>query len=194
MKRLALILVVVVAVCGGCPFLPDNDLGSFGSGTQFIALAHDFAGFRTWPTFHVDNSGDGGVGGARDVYVSADVDGDEFAVGTIIVKGGLIADDGEERVHAMVKRSKRADGFNENGARGWEWFEIAESGADVVIEWRGEDAPAGECYGLLPGQTCDADQASCNACHAASSANDSVQSAPLQMGSIDDSLLLRPHS
>jgi hypothetical protein len=65
---------------------------------------------------------------------------------------------------AMVKRG--AD-YNASGAVGWEWFELTrDANGSARIKWRGQGPPAGETYSAA-GQTC-------NDCHKAAAANDSV--------------------
>ncbi len=187
MKAMIALASVVLTACA---FLPDNTLPPGGAPAQFIALPADFEGYRDWPSFVVE-AGEGVAGHAtvrRTVYVSAVVanDGAGFDVGTLLLKTGVNAAR-DDQIHAMVKRG---GGFNSRGARGWEWFEftVNDDGA-LVQDWRGEDAPDGECYGVLPGQPCDSSLSSCNACHAGSVGNDYVQSAALQLRSIDESLL-----
>lgn len=100
-------------------------------------------------------------------------------VGTIIVK--TIEDtytDEITQVHAM---SKRVEDYNEDGALGWEWFELQlDEDARPVIIWRGTHPPDGECYHCPPGT--DPEKAAmlgdCNICHAGAGV-DSVQTLPM---------------
>jgi len=141
------------------------------SGSSFIALERDFAGYRSWTSY--DLRLDGGVTGAhtsnpRVVYVNRlpEAGATEFPRGAMLVK---------ESPFNIFAMAKRGGGYNANGARGWEWFELLrdETSGQVSIVWRGLGPPAGEMYGKA-GQTC-------NECHGAHVANDSVLSPPLQV-------------
>ncbi|GMU60019.1 MAG: hypothetical protein AMXMBFR34_17820 [Myxococcaceae bacterium] len=139
-----------------------------------IALERDFADYRAWPSFVLEPvPNDGGLdpvhtADPRVVYINRlpDAGVPEFPVGTLIVK---------ESPFNVFAMGKRGGEYNASGATGWEWFELFRDGASgrVTIEWRGLGPPAGESYGKA-GQTC-------NACHGAFAANDSVISAPLQV-------------
>ena len=70
---------------------------------------------------------------------------------------------------------KRGGGYNAQGARGWEWFELAARPDDsLAIVWRGINAPQGEDYGGDP-------QGGCNDCHARAGRNDFVRSPGLRL-------------
>lgn len=157
---LGLSVWVLVVSCG-----PGGSTG----GNSFIAMDRDFSGYTTWEHFTVDGGAVDTVhtAGARTVYVSErPVAGAEsFPQGTIIVK------ELEFQTLAMVKRG---GSYNASGAPGWEWFELrSDPGGAVSIVWRGLGPPAGEHYGQA-GQTC-------NGCHGANRANDSVLSAQLKL-------------
>lgn len=146
-----------------------------GTGEVFIALQSDFAPFRTWPVETVPTTDTGHIAGDRQVYLNANppAGAESFPVGTILVK--TIRWEGGEDIHAMAKRG---GGFNEDGAVGWEWFELAlADDGTPVIQWRGASPPEGEAYGSLPGDatdTADTVTGDCNACHAGAADNDFV--------------------
>ncbi len=189
------VVVVVAAGLGGCPFLPDHELGDQGAPERLIAFASDFEGYRSWPHVVVGTGpieGGHNLDAPRTVFVNALPDDDALTwpVGTVIVKEGS----GQEveggtgtQTHAMVKRGGN---FNVDGALGWEWFEIQSNGDAVVIVWRGEHPPDGEGYGCISGVCVPSSFGECNACHAGARGNDFVSSSQLQLGRFDASLLL----
>lgn len=151
-----------------------------GAGESFVAMQVDFSGYPSWDAVEIDAAGAGDSGhpeGERTVYVNElpPADAESFPVGTVIVKVIEGAD-----IHAMVKRG---EGFNTEGAVGWEWFELVlATNGEPVIKWRGEEPPAGETYGALPGAPVDSGDTltgDCNACHGARSDNDFVHAVPL---------------
>jgi hypothetical protein len=145
-----------------------------GAGESFVAMQVDFSGYSSWDAVSIGAAGDdsGHPEGERTVYVNElpPADAESFPVGTVIVKTIEGAD-----IHAMVKRG---EGFNTDGAVGWEWFELVlATNGEPVIKWRGEEPPAGETYGSLPGVPVDSGDTltgDCNACHTARSDNDFV--------------------
>lgn len=152
----------------------------------FIALERDFEGFEHWGSVRIAEAkaaGETHPAGEHRVYVNAlPAEGStSFPVGTMMVKrasakvGIATSDAGaaeREQYFAMVKRG---GGFNAQGARGWEWFELkARADGTVGIAWRGLGAPTGESYGG------DA-LGSCNSCHEMDVANDYVKSAALKL-------------
>jgi hypothetical protein len=156
----------------------------------FVAFERDFQGFREWPGGAFEERPARGqthyagdqryfIGGPeRDAQGRQPGGGSgagkakEFPVGTIIVKQARIEARPEGQLFAMVKRGGR---YNPEGARGWEWFELAErEDHSVGIKWRGVNAPSGEQYGA------DA-HGSCNACHGEAKANDYVKSPALAL-------------
>lgn len=167
-----LLVVIAVAGCGGSVpgALAPSDAGTADAG-EFIALAGDFAGYRTWTRFDLD----GGGQYPRAVFVKdlPPSGARLFPVGTMIVKelvspgspGGL-------EVDAMVKRG---GSFNADGAPGWEFFELAQDGgAEVGITWRGTGTAAAPTeYG--------GGGATCVGCHAGAQANDFVQTPALRL-------------
>jgi len=145
------------------------------SPAEFIALQRDFEGFPRWEheSLGFSETTPGHPGGARTVYVNErpPTDADEIPVGTIIVKT-METDDFGLLILAMAKRG--AD-YNEDGAMGWEWFELAlDDAGHPVIVWRGEDPPDGECYGCLPGTESMIEPTSCNDCHVGAAEQDYV--------------------
>jgi hypothetical protein len=139
-----------------------------------VAFERDFQGFRSWPGGPFEElpaRGQTHYAGERRFFVrGGDREGGEFRVGTIIVKQARLPARPEGQLFAMVKRG---GGYNPKGARGWEWFELAErADKSVAIKWRGISAPAGEHYGGDP-------HGSCNSCHADAKSNDYVKSPAL---------------
>ena len=135
----------------------------------FIALSRDFEGYADWESVTLDggNIDDVHTASPRRVFLNAqpDAGATEWPVGTIIVKELPFT------TFAMVKRGA---GYNERGARGWEWFELVpDIPGTVLIKWRGLGPPLGENYSKT-GQTC-------NDCHGAHVVNDSVLTPDLQV-------------
>jgi hypothetical protein len=160
-------LIACTLLLGACL---DNTLGDdpVGARKVFIAQQRDFANYTQWMPFHNDVVEDhGGVVGTTDMYLNQlPTEGSStFAVGTMIVKVMHAVDSDMTTVHAMTKRG---NGFNPNGAQGWEYFELLlDKDGTPVILWRGEDAPTGEQYQLLIGtSTMTTTETSCNSCHA----------------------------
>jgi|HubBroStandDraft_6_1064221.scaffolds.fasta_scaffold522331_2 hypothetical protein len=157
-----------VAACNGAgpPAVPGAGSGASASGEsgQFIAYASNFAGYHAWP--HIDIVDDAGGGGAAHLdtnlteYMLAPPPpkGTPFPVGTLIVKQGQVEGLAAGQAFAMAKRG---GGYNDDGAAGWEWFELQTlpgGGDAVTIVWRGVAPPAGETYsGNVSGD--------CNQCH-----------------------------
>ena len=134
---------------------------------SFIALPKDFEGFETWEKFELKAEGGDNqhVAADRTVYLKArpPKGATEWPKGTILVKKMQFD------TFAVVKRG---EGYNAKGATGWEWFDLATAtDGSLAIKWRGLGPPAGEKYA-------NADQ-SCNSCHGANTANDSVMTAGL---------------
>jgi len=144
---------------------------------SFVAFERDFQGFREWPGGAFEEKPARGqthyAGDQRYFIHGPDRDeAREFPVGTIIVKQARIEARPEGQLFAMVKRG---GDYNGKGARGWEWFELAErEDKSVGIKWRGVSAPNGETYGVDPHGTC-------NECHGTAKANDFVKSPALAL-------------
>lgn len=169
-----------LALCAGllgaaCEAAPDDPLA-----TELIAFQSDFEGFSRWDHESLGFAEDspGHPGGQRTVYINAlpPGDTDDLPVGTILVKT-METDDFGVLVLAMVKRG---GGYNDDGAQGWEWFELTldDQGRPVIV-WRGKDPPDGECYGCLPGTESMIEPTSCNDCHAEVAAQDFVYTSAL---------------
>lgn len=145
--------------------------------TAFIALERDFQNFRDWGSVRLNGTQAEGMthpSGERRAYVNAlpAEAGQEFPVGTMIVQQTLPNDAGRVRLFGMVKRGA---GYNEGGARGWEWFELKErDDGSPGIAWRGLGPPNGEEYGGDPSGTC-------NSCHQRARRNDFVQALSLKL-------------
>jgi hypothetical protein len=162
------------------------------SGPSFIAFAPSFAGFHDWPASQagrpdagpdeppLPDAGPPADGGVHDETVPKTVyiklpEGEpvttEFPVGTMIVKE---VDGGELTTRKIFAMVKRGGGYNKDGAKNWEWFELENLDAQTArIRWRGVGPPAGELYG--------GDKGGCNPCHGQAIANDYVMSATLDL-------------
>ena len=166
------------------------------AGTTFVAFASDFNGFHSWPSAvampspnlppvdagrGTDAGPDGGAtdGGVHPVpeteywKIPSTPTGNEFPVGTIIVKETNEVDPTARQVFALVKRG---GDFNPTGAVNWEWFELKNvADGSAAISWHGYGPPSGsaDIYGGNP--------AVCNTCHKKAAANDYVWSAALQL-------------
>lgn len=106
---------------------------------HFIALGHDFEGFLDWPSIALDSDGQfaGHAAGSTQIHLRGIVPGVgiPFEKGTILVKATPGPTYPEWEVHAMVKRG---EGFNPQGALGWEWFNLVLDEQGVpAISWRG---------------------------------------------------------
>ncbi|CAN5402837.1 hypothetical protein BH09MYX1_BH09MYX1_13140 [soil metagenome] len=155
------------------------------TGETYIAFGSSFGGYEGWEKFDLaaaEAPQDGGIplsdaGCPSGHDTSAHRVGylnkrppsgsTEFPVGTIIVKEmqkGTSPDTWQ--IFAMVKRG---GGFNPNGAKNWEWFEIKRDPKLPLVVWRGVGPPAGEGYGS---PACGG----CNSCHGAAASNDYVLS------------------
>jgi hypothetical protein len=165
-----LLVVGLLAGCGGASPSPGSRNNDPSGTTTFIAQDGDFSGFENWTHFDLDGAlaGNAHVAGPRTIYVKQlpPHGSTTFPVGTMIVK---VLSNGQ--ILSMVKRG---GDFNAQGAVGWEWFELGEFRGGPFIVWRGVAPPTGEVYAGIAGGTC-------NSCHMAATANDSVQAAPLQL-------------
>lgn len=192
-SRAALALALALgAVAAGCGVTP----GATGDAGIFLAFASTFNGFHSWPSAPavpspslppVDAGGVGPDGGATDggVHPPPETEywkipstptGNEFPLGTIIVKETNEVDPTARHVFALVKRG---GDFNPTGAVNWEWFELTNNAdGSVVIGWQGYGPPSGsaDIYGGNP--------AVCNTCHIKAAANDYVWSAALQLSNL----------
>ena len=156
----------------------DHDVVGDGSTppTSFVALQRDFRGFMDWHAFPVSSEPiDGHPLAPRTVYVNRlpSAGATELEVGTIVLKTLEEGAQTEWLIHAMAKRG---GGFNADGARGWEWFELAlsETGEPVIV-WRGLGPPANHGYTIIGGQPDDMrTDGDCNGCHAAAIDTDYV--------------------
>ena len=102
--------------------------------------------------------------------------GNEFPLGTIIVKETNEVDPTARQLFALVKRG---GDFNPTGAVNWEWFELKNvADGSVAISWHGYGPPSGsaDIYGGNP--------AVCNTCHKKAATNDYVWSAALQLSNL----------
>jgi len=167
--------VLVSALVAGCAEGPlDDDSrvvdGGADDPSSFIALARDFQGFLSWERVFAGvgtlSSVDGHGDAERYVHLNRrpDDDDDAFPIGTLLVKTHETAAPRTEwEIFAMAKRSTT---YNEDGATGWEWFELGLDENDAaVIVWRGTKPPEGHNYGCLTGACVE--RGSCNVCHVA---------------------------
>jgi hypothetical protein len=178
MTRVALVLALAAAGCGGVEGRnPDG-----GDGLQvFVAAASNFVGFTKWTSFSFQSDGttDGltHVSGHRIVYIDPlpPKGSKTFPVGTIIVKQ-IQPGEANAQTFAMAKRGGV---YNSSGAPGWEWFELDPTLPDTtpMLRWRGVAPPAGENYSGSPNGTC-------NDCHGADTANDSVLATQLSLSNL----------
>lgn len=146
---------------------------------EFVAREQDFAGFERWVRF------DRGEDPVPPSHLGHDViyidrlppaGATSFPIGTRIVRvEETDAGPSTWEIHAMVKRGR---GFNPEGARGWELFELAiDARGQPEIEWRGEGPPDGDGYEPPDGGAI----LGCNHCHGAATYNDSVLSPVLDL-------------
>lgn len=152
------------------------------AGVAFVAFERDFTGFRGWEALPVPErstaQGITHVAGRRREWINGrpGVGAREFPVGTILVKE---IESGMPEGHKVFAMVKRGGGYNAEGAKGWEWFELFErDDGSVGITWRGINAPEGESYGSgdpLGG---------CNGCHETATANDYVKAAAAELGTL----------
>ncbi len=165
MTRSTLLLVLVaslaVASCGDDVATAERPADD----AEFIAFERDFQGFQGWRKVDLGTRDDASIhtGGTRISFVNAALPPGS----TVAPKGGIIVkvtgiDTAERRVFAMAKRGGT---YNASGARGWEWFELDDSGDVPRISWRGLGPPNGETY---------AGGTECNTCHMAGAASDYV--------------------
>ena len=156
----------------------DSDAGDAGD-PVFIAFSEDFADFQSWTSFYLGDLPPtiNEIPGPRTVYIKQlpPKGSQSFPVGTMIVKAIQVGDPVDWQIFAMVKRG---GGFNDVGAVGWEWFELSLKLGALNVVWRGNAPPNGMGYGGGIGGGV------CNTCHASATANDFVQSAPLQLNTL----------
>lgn len=162
-------LLVLVAGCAGS-----------SSAEPYIAFDPDFSDFRAWPRVAVGSAPLAGhEQGQRYVYrrptpamlaTSSDaaLSGDasvEYPTGTILVKTMESGAPDTWRIFAMVKRGA---GYNSEGARGWEFFELKIDPQNrVSILARG--VRPGVIYDMV-----NETEVTCNDCHGAARSTDSV--------------------
>lgn len=139
----------------------------------FVALETDFQDYDQWTNVDLSNQHAAHTGADAHIYINRfpSRGASEFPVGTILVKS--VKDDKQtERVFAMAKRG---GAFNLEGARGWEWFELARrSDNSMAIVWRGTNSKDGHSYG-------GGSHAQCNGCHEHAIENDFVQATSMRL-------------
>jgi hypothetical protein len=168
--KLGMLAGALALLAGACL---DNELEpstTTGVKRVFIAQTRDFAPYKEWMVYEHDVSTEhGGLVGTTTKYVSEmpDATTHEFPIGSMLVKSVKALSADALTIHAMAKRGS---GFNANGARGWEYFELQLNSKGVpYILWRGEEPPSGEQYQALLGATATdqpTTEGKCNDCHA----------------------------
>ncbi len=171
-------LILGLLASAGCGGAPEESL-------PFIALQHDFEGFTSWESFHMESDGSGGIhtGVDRDIYLNSrpGKGAKAFPVGTMIVKHTDGAGDPDQQGPRTFGMVKRGGDYNKAGALDWEWFELVQSNADEptspwIIAWRGLGPPIGSGYG--------AGGSECNTCHMEAEGNDYVEAQVLQLSTL----------
>jgi hypothetical protein len=181
----ALAVPFAVVACGGGSDVPDaGPSGTDGAPpdpTVFISQTTDFSGFCNWPHALAVAPAGASDGLHPDAGLTAYWNHppphgtDQFPVGTMILKETNETDPSKRIVFAMVKRQARGTGYNPGGADGWEWWSLQDNGDCTVSRlWRGQFAPAGESYAMMPA-------GDCNGCHVGASGNDYVWDEALQL-------------
>lgn len=176
--------LLVMLALAGCGELEAEEIEEPVEPAIYIAFARDFERFERWTTF--DRGRDPVPPshlGPSLIYVDPmpPARAAAFPVGTRIVRVERAGDDPSGwEVHAMVKRGA---GFNADGARGWEFFELTlDATRDrPAIRWRGEGPANGDGYVAPEG----GEVLGCNHCHASATYNDSVLSPVLQLSTAD---------
>jgi hypothetical protein len=159
--------------------------GSSGAGACFLAGSADFADFTSWQHYHLTSTfieNNVHAQGDRDVYINKcpPAGATEFPVGTIVLKKIPLKGQAQPAVFAQVKRGC---GYNQDGASGWEWFDLLTSinggaaGSAPVIVWQGLTPPSSQSYG--------GDPTECNTCHSTmGEGNDSIITPALDLKTI----------
>ena len=173
--------VVGLALCGCGEDREEPVVEAIVEPEVFIAFERDFADYTRWT--RIDRGEDRvpptHLGRTSVLYVDRvpPRGAARFPVGTRIVRvEESDGDPGTWEVHAMVKRG---GGFNAEGARDWEFFELVLDATRrrPSIRWRGEGPASGDGYRAPEG----GDLLSCNHCHASATDNDSVLSPALEL-------------
>jgi hypothetical protein len=145
----------------------------------FIALDRDFATFRQWERVDLgDEQIAGHPAGHAYAYLNQRTRDAAYPAGTMIVKAF-------EPSWELFAMAKRGGGFNDKGARDWEFFRLKLVSDTPVIVSRGifafdPDSDGGVGYGST-GSVLDA---LCNSCHGTpeSAATDHVLTPALRPG------------
>ncbi|MBX3269009.1 MAG: hypothetical protein KF729_02040 [Sandaracinaceae bacterium] len=174
--------LLVAAALAGCgePDAPEGARDALEA--PYIAFAADFARFREWERFErgIDPVPPTHFGESA-IYLDRrpPAGAREFPVGTRIVRVETRrGDPSAPEVHAMVKRGA---GYNAEGARGWEFFDLALApGRAPSIRWRGEGPADGDGYTPPEGGAI----LSCNHCHGSATDDDSVLSPALALSAL----------
>lgn len=174
--RAALPLLLLLAACDPPrEGTPPGQLPDAGETGVYIALQRDFADFRAWPSFTLEDPvvPAAHAPGPGRIFINAmpPAGAATFPVGTMIVKTIESGAPSEWAVHAMVKRG---GGIGEpEGLPGWELFELRfDEDERPIILWRGPGPPTGLGYAApFDGGVVEL---VCSDCHTAAWQNDSV--------------------
>jgi hypothetical protein len=168
MNVLGVVAIATAAMIAGCEGGDATGSSQSSESACFVAMAADFAPFKTWQSNHFESATDIGggthVSGPRTEYYNRTPDkgAASFPVGTVIVK---VLETNDPSAHHVFAMAKRGCDFNIEGAKDWEWFELDDSGK---VLWRGVAPPSGDTYNGDP-------TGGCNSCHgSACTSNDSV--------------------
>jgi hypothetical protein len=181
-------VALVFAVAALSPGCGSSDSGGgtvdAGESCQF-ATAADFANFTQWQHYLVTSSfiaNNVHTNGPRDVYINKcpPPGAKEFPVGTIVIK---VIPQPKQALKAVFAQVKVGCGYNQDGAAGWEWFDLLTSlnggapGSMPQIVWQGQTPPASQSYGGDPQE--------CNDCHSTmGEGNDSIITPALDLKTI----------
>lgn len=153
-------LLLTACTCGA----PEDTTPS-----TFVATEADFVDFDRWERFERSDQSflPSHLGGETYVYLNRrpPEGAERYPVGTIVIRVTQAGPASDWEVHAMALRG---DGYNAEGAVGWEYFdlEIERTGEQLTprIHWRGE-GPGDEGDGYAHGA--EGVQLGCNHCHGA---------------------------
>ncbi|MBM3242614.1 hypothetical protein FJZ31_40655 [Candidatus Poribacteria bacterium] len=155
LKRLTLQGMIISLLIGafvvGCETIPPPGV------SEFVAEQEDFADYQSWRVSDYSVAynpilGPAHMGNepnyARRVYINpiGKQDGDEYTLGTILVKETFTWENGKQKFAEMggiLAMAKRGGDFNPNGG-GWEWFMLVPDTSEVIGRG-GEEMMDGMC-------------------------------------------------
>jgi mono/diheme cytochrome c family protein len=164
LKRLTLQGIVFSLLIGLIVIGCDSNI-PYPPAKEFVAQQEDLADYKSWRAIDYSVAfspvlGPAHMGNdpnyARRVYInSAGMDGDEYTLGTILVKETFTWEDGIQKFAEMggiLAMAKRGGDFNPNGG-GWEWLVLA---PDLSVAARGGeevmDGACNSCHELAKGE------------------------------------------